>query len=152
MRDAVIDVTKFHAATGTPVLFKPTVPKQPAIERRVELIEEEFLETMKALGYAYNISRSGGTPDTVKKVQYTDPDLVQLADGLADLIYTAIGTALEFGIPLVRVWDEVQRSNMAKRDLETGRVVKNEFGKILKPSGWTPPDIEKALGPIGSSQ
>ena len=39
---------------------------------------------------------------------------------VAVTIYIAIGTALEFGIPLDRVWREVHRSNMAKVDPETG--------------------------------
>lgn len=41
-------------------------------------------------------------------------NLEEIADGLADLIYVAVGTALAYGIPLDRVWTEVQRSNMAK--------------------------------------
>lgn len=72
-------------------------------------------------------------------------DMEEIADGLADLIYVAVGAALEFGIPLDRVWAEVQRSNMAKVDAETGRVRKRADGKVLKPDGWTPPDIKSAL-------
>jgi predicted HAD superfamily Cof-like phosphohydrolase len=40
------------------------------------------------------------------------------------------------------VWKEVHRSNMAKLE---GGVRKREDGKILKPEGWTPPDVEGVM-------
>ena len=57
-------------------------------------------------------------------------------------IYVEIGTALQLGIPLDRVWTEVHRSNMAK---VADGVVLNEMGKVQKPEGWEPPDVEKAV-------
>ena len=36
---------------------------------------------------------------------------------------------------------EVTRSNMAKVDPTTGKVIKREDGKVLKPEGWTPPNL-----------
>jgi predicted HAD superfamily Cof-like phosphohydrolase len=82
-----------------------------------------------------------------------------IADGIADLIYVAVGAALAYGIPLERVWAEVQRSNMAKFHrcsacdgagcdacAGTGFVaVKDAGGKVQKPPGWTPPDIAGVL-------
>jgi predicted HAD superfamily Cof-like phosphohydrolase len=152
MREAVHDVMQFHQATDTPILQSPAVPDQQAIERRVALIEEEFLETMRGLGYTYNVSRSGKTPDRLKKVQYKDPDLVELADGIIDSIYVLIGTGLEFGIPMSRVWDEIQRSNMSKKDPVTGKILKRADGKILKGPNFSPADVEKVLASSGSSQ
>jgi len=67
-----------------------------------------------------------------------DEAYANLAKELVDVIYVFIGTALRYGIPLDAVWDEVQRSNMAK---VSGDVRRRDDGKILKPEGWTPPDI-----------
>jgi predicted HAD superfamily Cof-like phosphohydrolase len=39
-------------------------------------------------------------------------------------------------------WKEVIATNFAKIDLETGKVRKREDGKVLKPIGWTPPDLK----------
>jgi predicted HAD superfamily Cof-like phosphohydrolase len=72
-------------------------------------------------------------------------NIVEIADAIADSIYVLIGTALEYGIPLDAVWGEVQISNMAKVDLDTGKVRRREDGKVLKSEGWTKPDIRKAL-------
>src|SRR5574343_277690 len=124
MKKLIDDVTAFHMATGTPVCFVPKVPSGARTLLRGDLITEEYSETLRALHYG---------------------DIVALADGLADLIYVCVGTALEYGIPLDRVWDEVQRSNMAKVDPITGLVRRREDGKILKPDGWQPPEIEKAV-------
>ena len=37
---------------------------------------------------------------------------------------------------------EVIGTNLAKIDKETGKVRKREDGKVLKPVGWTPPNLE----------
>ena len=123
MRQLMHDVAAFHRATGQPVLTEPQIPPG-RLELRIDLLKEEFDETIEAMRSA---------------------DLVETADGLADLIYVAIGAALEFGIPLDLVWAEVQRSNMAKIDKETGKVLYHMSGKVAKPEGWAPPDIAGVL-------
>jgi len=58
-------------------------------------------------------------------------DDVELADGLADLEYTMLGTAVTFSIPSRQVFKEVHRSNMTKsidKDLaRKGRMKGPEF-------------------------
>lgn len=124
MKQIMKDVAEFMRACDQPVLAVPTIPPLSRICLREGLIAEEFNEFMKA-------SEEG--------------DLPAIADAIADLMYVLAGTALEYGIPLEAVWDEVQRSNMAKIDPETGKVTKNEAGKVQKPPGWTPPDIARVL-------
>jgi hypothetical protein len=41
----------------------------------------------------------------------------------------------------IGAWKEVMRTNFAKIDHETGKVRKREDGKVLKPVGWTPPNL-----------
>lgn len=41
-------------------------------------------------------------------------DEVEFADGLADLLYVVIGTAVAFDIPLAQLYEEVHASNMTK--------------------------------------
>jgi predicted HAD superfamily Cof-like phosphohydrolase len=56
----------------------------------------------------------------------------------------AAESALESAVyGLDEVFKEVHRSNMAK--LVDGKVIRREDGKILKPAGWTPPDIKGVL-------
>lgn len=124
MKSLLDDVRAFMTACDQPVLDAPCIPTEDRQRLRERLIGEESIETLHA------IQRE---------------DIEEIADGLADLIYVCIGTALEYGIPLDRVWAEVQRSNMAKVDPATGKVTKRDDGKVLKPEGWTPPDIAAAL-------
>lgn len=71
-------------------------------------------------------------------------DPVLIAGELVDLIYVSVFTALEYGIPLDKVWNEIQRANMDKR-WPDGHFHLNEFGKVIKPEGWKKADIAKVL-------
>lgn len=67
-------------------------------------------------------------------------NLIGVADGLADLIYVVLGTAVEYGIDLEPIFNEVHRSNMTKVD---GHL--NEFGKWIKPDNYSPANLEPIL-------
>lgn len=71
-------------------------------------------------------------------------DLVGIADGLADIVYVAFGTALAHGIDLQRVLEEVHRSNMSKLG-EDGQPLLREDGKVLKGPNYSPPNIASVL-------
>lgn len=124
MKSLLQDVREFREACGLPIATKVGFPSRECVELQQRLLREEYLEWIAAS---------------------SERDMVEVADALADMIYIIVGTALEFGIPLDRVWDEVQRSNMAKVDPETGRVARRDDGKILKPKNWEGPRISEAL-------
>ena len=116
------DVKEFQFAFGQRVGETPELPDPNERCLRIRLLEEEFEEYMLGEGH---------------------DDIVEIADALADLIYIACGTAVSYGIPLDKVFEEVHRSNMAK--LVDGKPIYREDGKVMKPEGWTPPDIEGVL-------
>lgn len=103
---------------------KDLVPRIPPLEvqtlRRL-LIEEEASEVCDAID---------------------NNDMVQIADGLADLIYVAIGCALAYGIPLSDVFREVHLSNMTKSMMKDEKSIK---GKTIKGPNYISPDIERIL-------
>ena len=70
-------------------------------------------------------------------------DVVAVARELADVVYVAYGTAHVLGIPLDAVIHEVHVANMRK--LSPLGTVTDEDGKVLKPDGWTPPNIAAVL-------
>lgn len=74
-------------------------------------------------------------------------DEVEEFDAVLDLIVVLIGYGLSRGWPMNEGWAEVIRSNMAKIDPKTGMVLRRADGKILKPEGWTPPDLSSLLDP-----
>lgn len=73
--------------------------------------------------------------------------LAEMADALVDLCYVAMGTAIGMGINFEACWDEVHRANMAKvRAAPDGSNSKRGHSTdVVKPPGWTPPNIEQAM-------
>jgi len=113
------DVEAFHRKFGLPIGHSPAVPQSLVKSLRYDLIREEAHETLNAL---------------------VNDDLPEMADGIADLIYVLLGTAVSYGIDMGPIWDAVHASNMAKEGGPT-----RADGKILKPEGWSPPDVEGLL-------
>ena len=85
------------------------------------LIQEEHKELLQALA---------------------DNNDVEIVDALLDIIVVTVGALHSFGADAEGGWKEVMRTNFAKIDKETGKVRKREDGKVLKPIGWTPPDLK----------
>jgi predicted HAD superfamily Cof-like phosphohydrolase len=69
-------------------------------------------------------------------------DRVEQLDALIDILVVTIGAIHSMGADAEGAWKEVMRTNFAKIDKETGKVRKREDGKVLKPVGWTPPDLK----------
>ena len=109
--------------------FGVVIGETPAIRRpglRCALIVEEAAETVAAI-------ESG--------------NLVEAIDGMCDLLYVTLGTAVEFGVDLTPFFEEVHRSNMEK----VGGATRDD-GKILKPDGWQKPRIAEMLAAITSKE
>lgn len=131
MKSLMDDVAAFHRQCGQPVLDEPVYVAPERITLRYDLHAEEFEELCEAME---NLGSTAECHETSRVA------LELVADGIADLIYVLVGTALELGIPLDRVWAEVQRSNMTKLGDH-----KSSTGKILKGPEFSPPDIARAI-------
>ena len=68
-------------------------------------------------------------------------DNVEQLDALIDILVVTIGAIHSMGADAEGAWNEVMRSNLSKIDQNTGKVNKREDGKVLKPEGWSPPDL-----------
>jgi predicted HAD superfamily Cof-like phosphohydrolase len=64
-------------------------------------------------------------------------------DALIDILVVTVGAIHSLGVDAEGAWKEVMATNFAKIDRDTGKVRKREDGKVLKPVGWTPPELEK---------
>ena len=95
---------------------------QAALYKR--LIDEELIELEEAL--AAN-------------------DEVETFDAILDIIVVCIGYGLSRGWPMVEGWQEVMHSNLAKIGPDGFVKRRPEDGKILKPEGWQPPDLQRVL-------
>ena len=76
------------------------------------------------------------------KVALDSGDRVEQLDALLDFIVVTTGAIHSAGMYGEDGWKEVMRTNFAKIDKDTGKVRKREDGKVLKPVGWSPPNLK----------
>lgn len=154
---------------------RPVIPSLEVRKLRARLIVEEAFETIE-FGLGLRISAEvedcgANYLGVIQDVSFDEPggrepDLIELADGLADLQVVNLGTAVACGIDLEPVFVEVMRSNESK--WWTGAEInylkyplydfrplgENEYcatdhgGKVQKSPSWSPPKI----GPILETQ
>lgn len=126
------DIQLFHEKMEVPTVWENIHRvKHDVLQLRYNLVYEEAgLELLPAL------KQFAAAP--------TLENLVAVADGLVDTVVVTLGTAVALELPWEELWNEVQRSNMAKLQPD-GSVKRREDGKILKPEGWTPPDLHSIL-------
>jgi predicted HAD superfamily Cof-like phosphohydrolase len=93
--DYIKMVEEFHNTFGVPVLEKPQIPSKERCDLRINLMQEELNEIKEAIEKG---------------------DVVEIADGLCDLIFVCCGSILEFGMSdkFNDLFQEVHNSNMSK--------------------------------------
>lgn len=116
MSDIFEDQRKFMKACGQ------TVDQLNEVQYMMyyKLIKEEMSELMRAVA---------------------KDDKVEQLDALIDILVVTAGALHSLGVDAPGAWKEVMRSNFAKVDARTGKVLRREDGKVLKPDGWEPPRL-----------
>lgn len=115
------NVREFHEKYGILINDKPTAINPTEAQARVDHIQEEVIELYEASGHGY----------------WGEPDLVEVADALADIVYLCFGSALAYGIDLDAVLDAVHISNLSKIGAN---------GAVTKGIAYQRPRIREALG------
>ena len=116
-------VGKFMKTFGQEVKSKSSLSSEKINSLRVSLIEEELEELKQAI---------------------REKNLLEVADALTDLLYVTYGAGHAFGINLDACFDEVQRSNMSKLDLN-GKPIYSQQGKVLKGPNYFEPNLSKFI-------
>ena len=121
MSKTFTDVTVFMTAAGQSIPpFNANRSDQSDLY--MKLIQEEYTELMDAEAVS---------------------DDAEICDACFDLMWVIVGYMKSRGWDCENIWDEGAKSNLSKIDSATGKVIKREDGKILKPEGWKPPDFAK---------
>ena len=166
--DLLTGTERFMTAAGQPIPDTPAPPPARTLAARLLMLAEEVAELCGTYNLAlYHLDDFQRTarlnPDRAaheladeieacrengSNEEGAEPaEMVDAVDAFLDIAVVAYGGALEVaGIAAARrAADEVTRSNLAKIGPD-GAVAKREDGKVMKPAGWTPPDIAGALG------
>jgi NTP pyrophosphatase (non-canonical NTP hydrolase) len=93
---------------------------QETSELYVKLIEEEYKEFVEGI---------------------KNNDRIETLDGVVDTIWCLVCYCKAAGLDFNGAWNEVASSNMSKIDKETGKCIKNEYGKVQKPESYFKPDL-----------
>lgn len=141
------DISAFHEKFGL-VYSGParTLPHQFE-EFRTKFMAEELAEyvTSDPEGQKQIIST---VLQTMQNVKYDVPSLEKQFDALIDLVYVAMGTAYLHGFAFDEGWRRVHAANMAKvRALKEEDSLRGSTFDVVKPEGWTPPDLSDLVRP-----
>ena len=117
------DVKTFMKTYDQEVKTKSKFPNKRIVKLRLDLIREELDELTNAI---------------------KNNDIVEVADALTDILYVTYGAGHSFGINLDKCFEEVQRSNMSKLDIN-GKPIYNKNGKVMKGPNYFKPDLKKFL-------
>jgi len=144
-------IEKFMRLAEQDVPCEPTMPDGSTRLLRAKLIFEEAMETIDALGVDVMIAPTQGQVDAIAlhdgfyelKVNPDRlPNMIEIADGCADISVVTIGTLSACGIADKPLLKEVDESNLRKFGPGGHR---REDGKWIKPTDWRAPDIAKVL-------
>ena len=72
-------------------------------------------------------------------------DRIEQLDALIDILVVTIGAMHSMGADSEGAWKEVLKTNLAKIDTKTGKVIKRKDGKVLKPKDWQAPNLAPFL-------
>lgn len=145
-------VGQFHQKFGLDnVTYNGVGPREldmDTIKFRMKFLCEELQEFMEGVGLEFSVPLYDlvmGNSEWIKEKSHT-----QMFDALIDLVYVAYGTAHLLGYPWIEGWIEVQRANMLKQRAASAEESQGSTGRgsaldVIKPPGWTPPDIEGVL-------
>jgi predicted HAD superfamily Cof-like phosphohydrolase len=113
--------------------------------------QEKFMKACDQSVGDYNVAQFNLYTNLIEeefkelKVAMDNSDRTETLDALVDILVVTIGALHSMGADVEGAWKEVMSTNFAKIDRETGKVRKREDGKVLKPQGWTPPNLEYYL-------
>lgn len=144
-------ITRFMELAGQTVRTKPAIPTLEERKLRAKLILEEALETVEALGFDTCLNEPFPIGEAIEMGFITllenekGPNLVEIADGCADISVVTTGTMISCGFPDVELLRMIDESNLKKFGPGGHR---REDGKWVKPSDWTPPDIKGWLSTL----
>jgi predicted HAD superfamily Cof-like phosphohydrolase len=122
MSKVFTDVSVFLRAVGQELPSSPQQSVSTQAELYKKLIKEEVEEFWEAEAAS---------------------DDVEQIDACFDMMWVIVGYMKSRGWDCENIWDEGAKSNLSKIDPVSGKVIRREDGKILKPEGWKPPDFTK---------
>lgn len=130
-------VEEFMRLAGQAIPPNPIMPSLEIRKLRANLILEEALETIEALGFNIVMKPFDGAIEVGPPSH--EPNIIEVVDGCADISVVTIGTLSAFGVKDGPILEAIDQNNLAK--FGPGSYRRETDGKWMKPSGHKPADI-----------
>jgi predicted HAD superfamily Cof-like phosphohydrolase len=145
-------VKEFHSTYGMPIQIDVPIYSGGGViplnverrKMRLALVVEEFDELLEASGLTVDDENNIIKHWTLDE---KNPNIVEMADALGDIVYVCYGMAIEMGFDLDEVISEIHRSNMSKLGVD-GKPIYRDDGKVLKGPNYHKPEILNVIGYI----
>ncbi len=137
-------VKEFHRKGNQLICESPQLPPPDVRLLRSNLLYEEMMETIHALGcdLVETVNGIGLVTSEIAHSKHYQPNLVEIIDGCADVAVVTTGTLISCGVKDTPLYDLVDKNNLDK--FGKGHSIRAD-GKVIKPKDHTPPDIEGFL-------
>lgn len=137
-------VAKFTKEARNICPEKPTELNEAETSFIIRMVMSELFElasTVSETPFSF-ISECLRTIDrSYKNVSSTEERITEQADAFVDVIYYIYDTCCKKGINLSPIFDAVHEANMKKRFPDGTFHLRESDNKILKPEGWTEPNV-----------
>jgi predicted HAD superfamily Cof-like phosphohydrolase len=144
-----------------PLPAKPQVMNPGPINFVIKMVMTEMIELMLTEGdvtydkhttheIMQNILREAiadhftAHPEPYKRPMDPAAIIADQADAMVDAMYYMYNAASKVGVDLDKVFEEVHQANERKRGPD-GKFQRRADGKIIKPAGWTEPDVVSVI-------
>ncbi|MGL5003000.1 MAG: hypothetical protein ACRDAM_08670 [Casimicrobium sp.] len=142
MSDVIKKIIQWQLDIGSKI-----EPDSDMAAKHIGFVLEECVEAFNAIDRedwhpvtesATNYKKHGS-----RGITYTSEQFGALADAFGDMVVFGIAGLMRCGYDPVKTLEAIQESNDSKR-LEDGSFLRNEHGKIVKPSHYEAPDLSGA--------
>jgi predicted HAD superfamily Cof-like phosphohydrolase len=143
-------VREFTKLTGAETPDRPKCMSRSDVQFLIAMCTSELVELAQTVCDnevdAMKMVRDAVGTDVKKSTPPVDTVTIiaEQADAAVDVYYYCLNAFAKVGVNLDLVFDEVHRANMAKR-FSDGTFHRREDNKIIKPPGWTEPDINAVI-------
>lgn len=150
MSDAKL-VYEFTKESGASICDKPTPMTKDEVYFLIKMMLDEIMElgatVADPLEVKFNMCKMIINSKNLQHINNVSQEklIAEQADALVDCYYYSLNAAAKKGINLSDIFKIVHQANMNKRDPITGKFIKREDGKIIKPDGWKEPDIVEEI-------
>lgn len=143
-------VQEFNKGTGQECPEGPSSMNKDEVLFLSKMMLDEIMEFMVTVipsnEYKSAINKMVSEAEPLEFKELSEDELcAEQGDALVDSYYYSLNAAAKKGINLSKIFQVVHGANMDKRDKKSGEFLKRSDGKIIKPEGWSPPDIVKVI-------